>query len=216
MKFEHTKVEGFEPAVRGMRNALASWAKSDSHYGDFGKYIIGENDIDLAQRLIKAGSPDRKFMRQIQVWVDITAPEYWWSQYDTYKVATVANSTSKMHKLASTPITKSCFELDDYDGALETDDACVGIETEIFLNFLENLRQKYLETKNKRYWKELVRWLPEGWLQTRTVSLNYETLRSMYFQRRHHKLTEWHSFCAWVETLPYAHELILYTGEEEN
>ena len=216
MIFNKTKVEGFEPAVRGMRNALASWAKSDSHYNEFGKFVIGETDLDLAQRLIKAGSPDRKFMRQIEVWVDITAPMYWWSQYDTYKVATVANSTSKMHKLASTSIEKDCFELDDYEGTLEIGDSCVGVETEAILHFLEQLRQKYNETKDKRYWKELIRWLPEGWLQTRTVSLNYETLRSIYFQRRNHKLTEWHSFCDWIKTLPYAQELICYTGEEES
>lgn len=215
MKFQNTEVEGFAPAIRGMRNALASWAKSDSHFNEFGKFMIGENDIALAQRLIKAGSPDRKFMRQIEVWVDITAPMYWWSQYDTYKVATVANSTSKMHKLASTSIEKCCFEMDDYEGTLEMGDSCVGVETEAFLHFLEQLRQKYNETKDKRYWKELIRWLPEGWSQTRTVSLNYETLRSIYFQRKSHKLTEWHSFCDWVETLPYAHELILYTGEEK-
>lgn len=215
MKFEETEVAGFRPAIRGMRNALASWDRSDSGYNEDGTFVIGENDLSLAQRLIKAGSPDRKFMRQIHVWADITAPEYWWSQYDTYKVATVANSTSKMHKLASTEITKSCFEFDDYDGSLEVDDECVGVETEMFLSFLEKLRGKYNETKQKKYWKELVRWLPEGWLQTRTVDLNYETLRSMYFQRRYHKLTEWHSFCAWVETLPYARELIMYTGEED-
>ena len=182
-------------------------------------YIIGENDLKLAQRLIKAGNEHRKFMRQIFISVDITAPIYWWKEFDTYKVGTTANSTSTMHKLATTPITLECFEIDDYDRNLsladnpKDDDGLDNISTfeEDIIYVLENIRQKYLETKDKRYWKELVRWLPESWLQKRTITMNYENVRNMYFQRRNHKLTEWsESFIKWVETLPYAKELIMY------
>ena len=208
-----------------MRNPLNSWAKSDSNiywkYGEQPYYQIGENDMNLAKRLIAGGTEHRKFLRQIMVSVDITAPRYWWSEFDTYKVGTTANSTSTMHKLASTPITLDCFETDDYT-IIDDDMLSVSTEggscreiltcnesVELFVQFLENLRQKYNETKDKRYWKELVRWLPNGWLQTRTVTMNYENLRSMYHQREYHKLTEWHSFCDWIKTLPYAQEFII-------
>lgn len=181
--------------------------------------FLGPNDLSLAQRMIAAGSPNDKFLRQIFVSVDITAPEYWWSQFDTYKVGTVANSTSKMHKLASTPITRDCFEMDDYaklkvfdrepyniDGT--TEDCWDGI-----VEICETLRQRYNETKDIKYWKELIRILPESWLQTRTVTMNYANLRGMYHWRKDHKLTEWHTFCEWVKTLPYAEDLILYKNE---
>ena len=195
---------------------------------------IGKKDLELAQRLIKAGPEHRKFLRQIFVSFDITAPFYWWKEFDTYKVGTVANSCSTMHKLASYPITIDSFELGDYDPKLivETgiDDSgdnpyeytipmedIIGTNekefyyAETFIGFLESLRKKYLETKDKRYWKELVRWLPEGYLQKRTITLNYENLRSMYSQRKNHKLSEWHYFCDWIKTsLPYAEELITY------
>ena len=135
---------------------------------------IGPKDLDLAHRMIKAGSSDRKFLRQIFVSVDITAPLYWWKEFDTYKVGTVANSTSTMHKLSSTPITKERFELSDYDGSLRMlDETDWDIRVMCFIDDLEQLRQRYLETKDQRYWKELIRWLPNGWLQTRTVTLNY-------------------------------------------
>lgn len=234
MKFENTEAFNFEGAMRGMRNPMNSHAKSDSYYGcrEEGycnkcyedcilyknNYIIGENDLKLAQRLIKAGNEHRKFMRQIFISVDITAPIYWWKEFDTYKVGTTANSTSTMHKLATTPITLECFEIDDYDRNLsladnpKDDDGLDNISTfeEDIIYVLENIRQKYLETKDKRYWKELVRWLPESWLQKRTITMNYENVRNMYFQRRNHKLTEWsESFIKWVETLPYAKELIM-------
>lgn len=225
MKFENTDVFNFEGAFRGLRNPKNSWSRSDSYQSDFtndGKngFVIGENDIKLAQTLIKAGNEHRKFMRQIFVSVDITAPLYWWKEFDTYKVGTVANSTSTMHKLATTPITLDCFETDDYDRNLSLtdnpdDDELDNISTfeEDIIYVLENLRQKYLETKDKRYWKELVRWLPESWLQKRTITMNYENVRNMYFQRRYHKLTEWsESFIKWVESLPYAEELIMYEG----
>ena len=216
MKFENTDVWGFEHAVRGMRNPMNSWDKIDSrgsgHYihEDF-SFDLGDNDLDLMQRLIKGGSEHRKYLRQIMVSVDITAPMYWWSETDTYKIGTVANSTSKMHKLATTPITIDCFETDDYEqitfgvGEIQS--------PQIIIDYCEKLRQKYLETKDKRYWKELVRWLPESWLQTRTWTANYEVLRNIVHQRQGHKLTEWQSFIDWVKTLPYANELIFYKGE---
>ena len=216
MKFECTNVYNIDGALRGMRNPLNSWAKSDSQWvyenpRDSGHYEIGPNDMDLARRLINGGSEHRKFLRQIFVSVDITGPLYWWKELDTYKVGTTANSTSTMHKLASTPITKECFEMDDYCGdKLDLiDEARFGWRMESFLDDLEQLRLIYLETKDKRYWKELVRWLPNGWLQTRTWTANYEVLRTIYHQRQGHKLTEWNAFCKWVETLPYAKELII-------
>lgn len=218
MKFENTEVWGFEHSLRGMRNPLNSHIKSDSYY-DNDNYIIGENDFGLAQRLIKAGNEHRKFMRQIFVSVDITAPLYWWKEFDTYKVGTVANSTSTMHKLATTPITLDCFEIDDYDRNLSLADNPkddnelnhISAFEEDVIMVLENLRQKYLETKDKRYWKELIRFLPESWLQKRTITMNYENIRNMYFQRKNHKLIEWsESFIKWVESLPYAEELIMY------
>ncbi len=218
MRFEHTEVWGFEHAIRGMRNPLASWGKSDSerkyeptHSTGGGEYILGKNDLDLAQRLIKGGSEHRKFMRQIMVSVDITAPLYWWKEEDTYKVGTTANSTSTMHKLSSTPIEMICFETDDMKGLPEPEDEAFMIDfTETLIASLEYLRSRYLETNDKRYWKELIRWLPESWLQTRTVTLNYENLRNMYLQRRNHKLSEWHVFVDWLRSLPYAKELITF------
>ena len=237
MKFENTRVYNFENALRGMRNPLNSWAKSDSEFGlspvecisrqeedivilwqDFElcEYAkIGPNDMDLARRLINGGTEHRKFLRQIFVSVDITAPLYWYKEFDTYKVATAANSTSTMHKIASAPITLDCFEIGDYEPDLvyhvgDLGECAVGELVELILEHLELLRQKYLETKDKRYWKELIRWLPEGWNQTRTWTANYEVLRSMYHQREHHKLCEWsEDFCKWVESLPYAKELII-------
>ena len=262
MKFEHTKVMNFDGALRGMRNPMNSWDKSDSKWErviifndgvnpdgtpieniDEMQFIIGKNDLALAQRLIRAGSEHRKFMRQIFVCVDITAPLYWWKEFDTYKVGTVANSTSTMHKLATTPITLDCFDIDDYDADLIAEDPVgeddhtmtrqeylytiseiVGKNEYNFysentiIGFLENLRLQYNKTKDKRYWKELIRWLPESWLQTRTVTLNYENLLAMCSkgQRRFHKLNEWSgqddpslpNFISWARTLPYAQELI--------
>ena len=161
---------------------------------------IGPNDMDLAKRLIAGGPEHRKFLRQIFVSVDITAPIYWWKEFDTYKIGTCANSTSTMHKLASTSITMGCFELDDYT-ELDKD---FKYEIDKLIEFLEYLRQKYNETKDKHYWKELVRWLPEGWLQTRTVTLNYENLRTICHQRQGHKLTEWAQFVNWARELPYS------------
>ena len=222
MKFENAKVFNFEGAIHGMRNPMNSWDKNDSYWDvaeHTSQYIIGENDLNLAQRLIKGGSEHRKFLRQIMVSVDITAPLYWWKEFDTYKVGTTANSTSTMHKIQSQPITLDCFEIDDLSENLMWTceyDLPWGIQSTIkpFIQSLEDLRKMYLKTKDKRYWKELIRWLPASWLQTRTITMNYENIRNMYFQRKNHKLTEWSkSFIEWVESLPYAKELILYTGE---
>ena len=219
MRFENTEVWGFEHAIRGMRNPLESWNKSDSHYDieevmvdeevvlERGKYIIGSNDLQLAQTLIRAGSEHRKFLRQIFVAVDITAPLYFFKELDTYKVGTVANSTSTMHKLASTPITIDCFEMGDFTPLI--DNFKIDLSWQTIMTYLEQLRQRYNETKDKRYWKELIRLLPESWLQKRTITMNYENILNMYRQRKNHKLTEWSkSFCVWVKTLPYAEELI--------
>ena len=225
MKFENTEVWGFEHSLRGMRNPKNSWNRSDSYQSDFtndGKngFVIGENDMKLAQTLIKAGSEHRKFMRQIFVSVDITAPLYWWAEYDTYKVGTVANSTSKMHTITNNSITLDCFEIDDYEKDLFMyyEHSYVKDMVADIVRNCETLRQRYLETKDKRYWKELIRWLPESWLQKRTVTMTYENLLAMCSkgQRRFHKLNEWSgqdnpnvsNFISWARFLPYAQELI--------
>lgn len=214
MKFENTEVYGIKRALHGMRNPLESWARNDTAEEN-GIAVIGKNDLGLCQRLIKAGSEHRKFMRQIMVSVDITAPLYWWKEFDTYKVGTVANSTSTMHKLASTPITLECFETDDYNSCLSYGDKMLGEVLDKHIEFLEEMRIKYLETKDKSYWKELIRWLPSSWNQTRTVTMTYENLLAMCSkgQRRFHKLTEWSvSFIEWARSLPYAQELLF--GDE--
>lgn len=217
MKFENTRVYNFEGAIRGMRNPMNSWDQSDSYFEANEEGYIGPNDLKLMQKLIKAGPEHRKFMRQIFVSVDITAPMYIFSELDTYKIGTCANSTSKMHKLATTPIDITCFEIDDYCNVM-TDVENPSINPTIIINYLEHLRQKYLETKDKRYWKELIRWLPESWLQKRTITMNYENLLAICSkgQRRYHKLNEWSgidnpnlpNFISWARTLPYAQELI--------
>lgn len=229
MRFENTEVYGFRSALRGMRNPMNSWDKSDSVFGNEECQItIGTNDMKLAQKLIRAGSEHRKFMRQIFVSVDITAPLYWWKEFDTYKVGTVANSTSTMHKLATTPITLDCFETDDYNPSTfvyyEHTVVSDVVNTEI-IRLLETLRKHYLETEDKRFWKELIRWLPESWLQKRTVTMSYENLLAMCSkgQRRYHKLNEWSgqddntkpNFISWVRTLPYAQKLIFIDEMEE-
>ena len=174
--------------------------------------FIGPDDMRLARQLIAAGSEHRKFLRQIMVTVDITAPLFWWKEADTYKVGTTANSTSTMHKLTDKPITLNCFEIGDYCPEVITSEE----EVNYLIQFLEGLRQKYKATKDKRYWKELVRWLPESWLQTRTITLSYENIRNMVHQRRNHKLIEWSkeegeeidSFIKFAHTLPYSDEFI--------
>ena len=230
MKFEHTQVFNFDGALRGMRNPLESWSKSDSsvQYGrpdnewtvqqyqqDGVGFVIGPNDMNLAQHLIKGGSEHRKFLRQIMVSVDITAPLYFYKEFDTYKIGTVANSTSTMHKIMSKEIDYKMFEMDDLDDDIEVE----GFKQVIDLcNYYRN---QYLEHKQykpdlaKIYWKALIRILPESWLQTRTVTMNYENIRTMVHQRKGHKLTEWHQFIDWAHTLPYAEELIFYGGDEK-
>ena len=228
MRFNKTDVWGFEHAIRGARNPLESWSKGDSVYEDdpdtgLSKYKLGAADIGLMQRLIRAsikeGNSHSKFLRQIMVSVDITAPMYWWSEFDTYKVGTVANSTSKMHKLATTPITLKCFEQDNLNDSIEVkingENVSLNDLAQAFIKILDAVRKKYLETKDATLWKELIQWLPESWLQTRTVTLNYQVLRQMYFDRRNHKLTEWSkSFVDWIDTLPYANELIKFESKE--
>lgn len=216
MKFEKTEVWGFEHAIRGCRNPLESWHKSDSYWANdeysLESYVLGKNDLTLMQKLIKAGSEHRKFLRQIFVSVDITAPLFWWKEFSTYKVGTVANSTSTMHKLASTPITMDCFETGDFNKNICN---CAGYEVDRIIEQLEKLRKTYLETKDKRYWKELIRWLPNSWLQKRTITMNYENVLNMIHHRSHHKLSEWSvDFINWAKTLPYANELLfLEKGE---
>lgn len=199
------------------KNGVLQIGEMDTKEIPFEVALIGPQDMQLAQRLIKAGPEHRKFLRQIFVSVDITAPLYWWKQMSTYKVATVANSTSTMHKLASTEITLDCFETDDFEDNLEYYQGnTTGMLSEIIIEQLEFLRQRYNETKDIRYWKELIRWLPEGWLQTRTWTANYETIRAICSkgQRRNHKLTEWQkSFIEWARALPYA-QYFIFDDEE--
>lgn len=214
MKFENTEVFNFDGALRGMRNPMNSWDRSDSYYREY-RYIIGENDLKLAQTLIKAGSEHRKFMRQIFVSVDITAPLYWWSEYDTYKVGTTANSCSKMHKIHSKEFFRNDFSFDELNK-----------ESLIFLDTiiakLEELRLKYIETKDKQYWYAIIQLLPSSYNQKRTVTMTYENVFNMIHQRMNHKLNEWSgkddssktNFISWAKKLPYAEELLFI--EKEN
>lgn len=206
IKVENINVYNLARAVYSSRNALNSWQKSDS---DFEHDILGENDLNLAVRLVKAGQEHRKFMRQIFISMDITAPFYWWKQFDTYKIGTVSSSCSTMHKITSKPIEVSDFSIDDFD--LEYDGETFAL-TECFIDVIadcEMLRKKYLETKDKRYWDGLIQLLPESYNQKRTITLNYEVLYQMYRQRKSHKLKEWHEFCEVIAALPYAWSLIV-------
>ena len=206
---ERTSVMNLENAMRGARNPMNSWARMDSGYDAEGNYVLGPNDLDLARRLRKAGSDHRKFIRQIFVSVDITAPLYWWKEYDTYKVATVANSTSTMHKIHSKPFTEEDFS---FDHIMEEDEIFLESSRQI-LKTLNYARDRFLETKDKKYWWQMIQLLPSSYNQMRTCTFTYENLVNMYFARRNHKLDEWHVFCDWILTLPYAKELIL--GQEE-
>lgn len=192
----------FENAIRGARNPMNSWSKSDSYYNNLFEFVLGENDSKLATKLCKAGSDHRKFMRQILVSVDITAPLYWWKEFDTYKIGTVANSQSTMHKIHSKPFETSDFSVED-----------MTMNSRLFMvmlvNELESLRLDYIETKDKCYWRDMIQLLPSSYNQMRTVTMNYENLINMYKARNNHKLTEWHALCDWIETLPYAKELII-------
>lgn len=208
IKLERTSVMNLENAMRGARNPMNSWNRMDSYYDEDGSYVLGPNDLGLAKRLRKAGSDHRKYIRQIFVSVDITAPLYWWKEYDTYKVATVANSTSTMHKIHSKP-----FERDDFSHDHMTPETLAFMD--VVIGQLEQIRLRFVETKSKDDWYDMIQLLPSSYNQMRTCTLNYETLINIYFARRNHKLQEWHTFCDWIETLPYAKELILAEEEEE-
>lgn len=285
MNFKNTQIFNFKGAIRGMRNSLESWGRSDSYFGlidiydtdaltdicdawiekenegrrergveeysydmvNYKKYydvldkyeqwlieqgvlesdvyeqiynvaFLGPNDLGLAQKLLATGDERAKFMRQIGVSVDITAPIYWWEEANTYKVGTVVNSTNTIHKLTSAPITAEMFECDNgEDLIVDSGQITHGGEwertyeeyKEDIIDMCEQLRQKYIETQDKRYWHALVQILPQSWLQTCTWTTNYAVLRNMYFQKHNHKLVEWHKFCDWISTLPYAKELIM-------
>ena len=239
MKFEHTEVFNFEGALRGMRLPMQSFAKADSHYctpnecitcKHYGKepevfnntkiyttcagddvewvpYLIGDNDMDLAQRLVKAGSPHDKWLRQCFVSMDITASLAWWKQMDQYRVGVVTNSESTMHCIHKNPITIDCFEIDNWDKDFDND------IPNLLIPKLEELRQKFLETKDKRYWDELIRWLPESWLQKRTWTGNYAILRNIIGQRAGHKMSSWQQFINHCKQMPYAEQFLFYKGE---
>ena len=199
---ERTAVMNLENAMRGARNPMNSWGRMDSGYDENGDYVLGPNDLDLARRLRKAGSDHRKFIRQIFVSVDITAPLYWWKEYDTYKIATVANSTSTMHRIHSKP-----FELSDFSCDRMSQETLEQMQRVV--DYLEVLRGKFLETKDKQVWYDMIQFLPSSYNQMRTCTLNYETLVNIYYARKDHKLDEWHVFCRWIESLPYGKELIV-------
>ena len=224
IRIEDVGVMGIRKAIKGMRNAMNSWEKSDSGYMvdekldgvQFSYFKIGEADMKLCKNLIKAGSPDRKFMRMIHVQADVTAPLYWWKEFDTYKVGTVANSCSTMHT-----IHKKEFTLDDFSHEHfwdETNEVHGSIPGYLgknssdylkdLLRYLNFIRAKFIETKDKTYWWQMIQLLPSSFNQMRTIDLNYETLYSIYHQRKNHKLDEWREFCRWIETLPYMKEFL--------
>lgn len=199
----NTSVMNFENALRGARNPMCSWDRMDSKCAEDGSYVIGPADLDLAMRLCRAGSDHRKFLRQIFVSVDINAPLYWWKEFDTYKVGTVANSTSTMHKIHSKP-----FAMDQFSCDKLTDESYAFMEK--IVEELEKVRLKYMENKDKKYWYDMIQLLPSSYNQMRTVTLNYEILINIYHARSQHKLDEWHVFCDWIKSLPYANELIVF------
>ena len=202
LKTERSSVMNFENAIRGARNPMNSWARMDSTYDEQGNFVFGENDLDLAKRLARAGSDHRKFLRQIFVSVDITAPLYWWKEFDTYKVGTVANSTSTMHKIHVKAFERDDFSHDRLDeGGLAALDALIA--------YLEAQRQRFVADKaDRQAWHNMIQLLPSSYNQMRTVSMNYENLINIYYARRSHKLAEWHTLCDWIMSLPYAKDLI--------
>ena len=203
LTLKNTSVMNFENAIRGARNPMNSWGRMDSHTEPDGSFVFGPNELDLAMRLAKAGSDHRKDLRMVVVSVDVTAPLYWWKEYDTYKVATVANSTSTMHKIHSKP-----FSMDDFSCDHMTDGTKKFMETVVAE--LENIRLRFKETKSKDDWYDMIQLLPSSYNQMRTCTFNYETLINIYRARKNHKLAEWHTFCDWIETLPYAEQLITF------
>ena len=224
IKFENTEVIGWEHAIRGMRNPKNSWGKSDSGFCDTigdkyeniikpENYRVGPNDYDLMTRLRNSGTDHRKFMRMITVYVDITAPLYWWKEFDTYKVGTVANSCSTMHKIHEKEFYEEDFSFEKimsgYENYYEGDDAMYTAYCSMqnVISALNRLRYMYNITKNKKYWDAIIQLLPSSYNQKRTVMMNYEVLANIYKSRKNHKLDEWHVFCDWIESLPYS-ELI--------
>lgn len=202
IKIERTSVVNFDNAIRGARNPMNSWARYDSSFDENGNFVFGENDLSLAKRLCAAGTDHRKFVRMIFVSVDVTAPMYWWKEYDTYKVGTVANSTSTMHKITSKP-----FELADFSVDHMNEEGIKAMEAVI--ETLEDLRLRYLETKDKELWYTIIQLLPSSYNQMRTCTLNYENLCNIYYARRNHKLQEWHTYCDWITDLPYFKDLFI-------
>ena len=232
IKIEQTDVYGWEAAIRGMRSPMNSWDMSDSDWEfveepniinphDEVKFIAGAKDLDLMQRLSKAGSDHGKFLRYIDVTCDITAPLYWWKEYDTYKVGTVANSCSTMHKIHAKE-----FDLDDFshEHLMEYSDCYKDkilwvAPLEVLASTIETLntfRRVYIKTKDKKYWWQMIQLLPSSYNQKRTVKLNYQVLKSMYHARRNHKLDEWKDFCRWCEGLPYFKEICVEPMEKED
>lgn len=208
---ENIEAFGIESAIRGMRNPMNSWERSDSKWVVDGNRIdfkIGSNDMDLATRLIKAGGCDRKFLRMIHIQADINAPRYWWPEWDQYKVATVTNSCSTMHKLGSRPLTIEDFSIDSEVVLSST----VQLDFGEFLKNYNKLIALWKKTENptekKEYWRLMIEWLPQSFMQKRTVDFNYETALAMYFQRRNHKLSEWHVVCDAIKSLPYMEDFI--------
>lgn len=201
IRLEKTSVMNLENAVRGMRNPLSSWDKSDSAYNESGEFVLGEADVSLGHRLAASGSDHRKFLRQIFVSVDITAPLYWWKEFDTYKVGTVANSTSTMHKIHARPFSREDFSCDRMsEEALACLDHVIGV--------LEKQRLLFVETKERQFWDDMIQLLPSSYNQMRTCTMNYENLINIYYARRNHKLPEWHTLCDWILSLPYAKDFI--------
>lgn len=219
IKIENTEVVGWEAAIRGMRNPLNSWGKSDSVKcyvnancpgickNNVSGICIGSNDLDLMKRLRNAGTDHRKFMRMITVYVDITAPLYWWKEFDTYKVGTVANSCSTMHKIHAKEFTLDDFSHEHLYLPLQ--------DLRPTIDLLNTYRERYLETKDKSDWWQLIQLLPSSYNQRRTIMLNYEVLANIYKSRRNHKLDEWHVFCEWIENLPYSEFIIGEKVESE-
>lgn len=230
IKIENTEIVGWEAAIRGMRNPLNSWEKSDSKWYSIGiptsnpaaindkylsqKYCIGDNDLDLMKRLRNAGTDHRKFMRMITVYVDITAPLYWWKEFDTYKVGTVANSCSTMHKIHAKEFTLEDFSCEHLFDTPESEfNDSMDVLKEV-IDILNLYRDHFVKNPHRKdYWWQMIQLLPSSYNQRRTVMLNYEVLANIYKSRRNHKLDEWHVFCEWIENLPYA-ELITDKVEE--
>lgn len=209
LKTERYAVMNMDGAIRGARNPMNSWARSDSFFDENGQFVLGPNDLDLGRRLARAGSDHRKFLRQIFVTVDVTAPLYWWKEFDTYKVGTVANSCSTMHKIHAKPFERADFSCDRMD-----DGALAMLDTVI--SYLESQRKLFVADKeNRQPWHNMIQMLPSSYNQMRTVTMNYENLINIYYARRYHKLAEWHTFCDWILSLPYAGELICVKEEKE-